>query len=106
MVLVLAGVLASVLVAQAMRSHQTRAARDQFEAAAEERAQAEQARRDEMNAAREARGHKPVEHAEPPKEEPEAKAQRNFTDPESRIMKDNAKEAWVQGCNAQAAVDE
>ena len=47
-----------------------------------------------------------MEHAEPPKEEPEAKAQRNFTDPESRIMKDNAKEAWVQGYNAQAAVDE
>ena len=37
---------------------------------------------------------------------PEAKAQRNFTDPQSRIMKDNAKEAWVQGYNAQAAVDE
>ena len=39
-VLVLAGVLASVLVAQALRSHQTRAARDQFEAAAEERTSA------------------------------------------------------------------
>ena len=59
-----------------------------------------------MNAAREARGHKPVEHAQPPDEEPESKAQRNFTDSESRIMKDSATGGWVQGYNAQAAVDE
>jgi transposase len=37
---------------------------------------------------------------------PEAKAQRNFTDPESRIMPDGAnKGAFVQGYNAQIAVD-
>ena len=77
-----------------------------LEAEAKERAQAEQTRRDEMNAAREARGHKPVEHAQPPDEEPESKAQRNFTDSESRIMKDSATGGWVQGYNAQAAVDE
>jgi hypothetical protein len=34
---------------------------------------------------------------------PEAKAQRNFTDPESRIMK--TKGGFIQGYNAQAAVD-
>jgi len=34
---------------------------------------------------------------------PEPKAQRNFTDPESRIMK--TKDGFVQGYNAQAAVD-
>jgi hypothetical protein len=34
---------------------------------------------------------------------PEDKAQRNFTDPESRIMK--TKEGFIQGYNAQAAVD-
>ena len=77
-----------------------------MEQEAKERAAAERARRDEMNRAREAKGHKPVEHAEAPKEEPEPKAQRNFTDPESRIMKDGATKAWVQGYNAQAAVDE
>jgi methylmalonyl-CoA mutase cobalamin-binding subunit len=38
-------------------------------------------------------------------EKPEAKAQRNFTDPESRIMK-NSDKAFIQGYNAQAAVDE
>jgi len=35
---------------------------------------------------------------------PEAKAQRNFTDPDSRIMKDSNK-AFIQGYNAQAGVD-
>lgn len=38
-----------------------------------------------------------------PSEEPEAKAQRNFTDPESRIMK--SKDGFVQAYNAQIAVD-
>lgn len=39
----------------------------------------------------------------PPKAEPDGKAQRNFTDPESRILK--TKDGYVQGYNAQAAVD-
>jgi len=39
----------------------------------------------------------------PPDEEPDGKAQRNFTDPESRILK--SKDGFVQGYNAQAAVD-
>ena len=47
-----------------------------------------------------------MEHAQPPGDEPQAKAQRNFTDGESRIMKDSATGGWVQGYNAQAAVDE
>ena len=34
---------------------------------------------------------------------PEPKAQRNFTDPESRILK--TKDGYIQGYNAQAAVD-
>jgi len=36
---------------------------------------------------------------------PTPKAQRNFTDPESRIMKDGATKSFVQAYNAQAAVD-
>jgi transposase len=36
---------------------------------------------------------------------PKPKAQRNFTDPESRIMKDGATKSFVQAYNAQAAVD-
>ena len=36
---------------------------------------------------------------------PEPKAQRNFTDPDSRIMKDGATKSFAQAYNAQAAVD-
>jgi hypothetical protein len=41
--------------------------------------------------------------AAPPSTEPDAKVQKNFTDPESRIMK--SKDGFVQAYNAQAAVD-
>ena len=42
----------------------------------------------------------------PEKAEPEVKAQRNFTDPDSRIMPDNSKKgSFLQGYNTQAAVD-
>ena len=39
----------------------------------------------------------------PPKQEPASKAQRNFTDPESRVLL--TKDGYIQGFNAQAAVD-
>ncbi|MGY3613984.1 transposase [Bradyrhizobium sp. USDA 10063] len=39
----------------------------------------------------------------PTQTEPDGKAQRNFTDPESRILK--TKDGYIQGYNAQAAVD-
>jgi len=42
---------------------------------------------------------------DPAQATPEPKAQRNFTDPESRIMKDGATKSYVQAYNAQAAVD-
>ena len=43
---------------------------------------------------------------DPEQAQPEAKAQRNFTDPDSRIMPDGShKGSFVQGYNAQAAVD-
>jgi len=41
--------------------------------------------------------------SEPPPGVPEDKAQRNFTDPQSRIMKTN--DGFIQGYNGQAAVD-
>lgn len=43
---------------------------------------------------------------DPEKAKPEAKAQRNFTDPDSRIMLDGATKGFVQAYNAQAAVDD
>ena len=55
-------------------------------------------------AEREAEGRKkPGKPAAPRSDEPAPKAQRNFTDPESRIMK--SKDGFVQAYNAQAAVD-
>ena len=39
----------------------------------------------------------------PPSEEPDGKAQRNFTDPQSRVLL--TKDGYIQGYNAQAAVD-
>ena len=43
---------------------------------------------------------------DPEQAKPEAKAQRNFTDPDSRIMPDGAnKGSFLQGYNAQASVD-
>lgn len=41
----------------------------------------------------------------PPSEQPEPKKQRNFTDPESRIMPVSGGKDFVQGYNCQAAVD-
>jgi len=41
-----------------------------------------------------------------PDDKPKPKAQRNFTDPDSRIMKDGATKSFEQAYNCQAAVDE
>ncbi len=46
---------------------------------------------------------KPGRKPKPPSAVPADKAQRNFTDPDSRIMK--TKDGFIQGYNAQAAVD-
>jgi transposase len=51
---------------------------------------------------RKRKGKKPKD----PSGKPEPKAQRNFTDPESRIMKDGASKSFEQAYNCQAAVDE
>jgi transposase len=48
---------------------------------------------------------RPPQVPDPAQATPDPKAQRNFTDPESRIMKDGATKGFVQAYNAQAAVD-
>ena len=69
-------------------------------AAAEAKVKAEQ----EAKEKRKAEGRrKPGKQAKAPSGEPEAKAQRNFTDPDSRILL--TKDGYIQGFNAQAAVD-
>jgi transposase len=50
-------------------------------------------------------GGRPPQVPDPEQAKPEPKAQRNFTDPESRIMLDGATKSIVQGYNAQIAVD-
>jgi hypothetical protein len=67
--------------------------------AAEEMRRREQAEKERLAEGRKKNGRTPA----PPKTEPEGKAQRNFTDPESRILL--TKDGYIQGYNAQAAVD-
>jgi hypothetical protein len=81
-----------------------RAARAELEAEAKAAAEEEARQRAEAEEKRIAEGRKrngktPGQ----PSAEPAAKAQRNFTDPESRILK--TKDGYIQGWNAQAAVD-
>jgi transposase len=84
-----------------------------LEAEAKEAAQRKQAeveaRLQEREKQEEERGRKfggrPPQAPDPGQAKPEPRAQRNFTDPESRIMKDGATKEFVQAYNAQAAVD-
>lgn len=76
------------------------------EAKAEAALRREEIRKQEEDRAKEAenekrRGPKP----KPPSDRPDPKAQRNFTDPDSRIMKDGATKSFEQSYNCQAAVD-
>jgi len=76
-----------------------------LEAEAKQKAAAEQARRDAEARERQQKGQKAKRYRKPPKDTPADKAQRNFTDPESRIMKDGATKSFEQCYNAQALVD-
>ena len=70
--------------------------------AAEERIA--QRRQQEAETGKKAKGHDPKT-PDPEQATPKPKAQRNFTDPESRIMIDGATKSFMQAYNAQAAVD-
>jgi len=59
----------------------------------------------DRRAGRRRRGRKP-KRRDVARARPEPKAQRNFTDPESRIMKDGSTKGFVQAYNAQVGVDE
>jgi myosin heavy subunit len=96
------------------RLKKIREAKLALEQAAKERARIDRAEAEKKLAEREEEeqrtgkkkpGRKPELH-DPEQAKPEDKAQRNFTDPESRIMPDGGnKGAFVQGYNAQIAVD-
>jgi transposase len=86
------------------RLEKIRQAKAELEAEARAAAEEEQRRRDQAEAQRVAEGRKKNgKTPAPPKAEPDGKAQRNFTDPQSRILK--TKDGYIQGYNAQAAVD-
>ena len=86
------------------RLQKIREAKAALEAEAKAAAEAEIQARAEAEGRRRAEGRKKAgKPPAPPKAEPGGKAQRNFTDPESRILK--TKDGYIQGYNAQAAVD-
>jgi transposase len=68
-------------------------------AAAQAERRREQAEAQRQAARRKKNGRPPA----PPSQAPDGKTQRNFTDPDSRILK--TKDGYIQGYNAQAAVD-
>ena len=86
------------------RLEKIRAARAALETEAKAAAQAETRRRAEAEEKRLAEGRqKSGRTPAPPRPQPDDKAQRNFTDPDSRILL--TKDGYIQGYNAQAAVD-
>jgi transposase len=81
-------------------------AREEAEKKAEQvRRQNEERKRKEEQRGRKFAG-RPAQEPDPDQATPEPKAQRNFTDPQSRIMKDGASKSFEQCYNAQAVVDE
>jgi hypothetical protein len=100
-------------VPKELKRHETRlarilAAKKQLEAearqAAEAKAAEHKAKQSNNDGGKPRRGPKPKEPEDPAKAVPKDSAQRGFTDPDSRIMKSGTGE-WIQGYNAQAAVD-
>jgi hypothetical protein len=81
-------------------------ARQKAEAkAAEQRAKLAAREQKERETGKKIGGHTP-QVPDPDKVKPDPKAQRNFTDPESRIMKDGATKSFEQAYNAQIVVDD
>ena len=86
------------------RAERIRQAKAELEAEAKAAAEAKLAAAAEAQPQREAEGRtKSGRPAAPPSTTPDPKAQKNFTDPQSRIMK--SKDGFVQAYNAQIAVD-
>jgi transposase len=94
--------LPAELARREQRVQTIRAAKAVLEQEAQAEAAVQAAAREARNAARPRRGRPP----QPPRSVPRPKAQRNFTDPESRIVPaPGAKGSFIQGYNCQAAVD-
>jgi hypothetical protein len=94
--------LRKIQEAKAVLEQEARAQAEAAAAAAHAKIAARQ--RYEAETGQKAKGRAPTV-PDPAQARPAAKAQRNFTDPESRIMKDGATKAFEQAYNAQVAVD-
>jgi transposase len=106
--------LPAELARRESRLKKIREAKAALEAEAREKAQAEandaRRRRAEREEKEQVQGHKfggrPPLICDPERAIPRDGAQKNFTDPDSRLMVDGANGSFVQAYNAQAAVDE
>jgi transposase len=106
--------LPAELARRESRLAKIRAAKAELEAEAKQKAEEKKAgteaqlgqrREQEARTGKKVRGRKP-QVPDPEQAVPDPKAQRNFTDPESRIMPDGShKGSFLQGYNAQIAVD-
>ncbi len=92
-------------IAQAKAELEQEARQKAEQQRAEAEAKLAERREEEERTGKKQRGREP-QVPDPDQAQPDPKAQRNFTDPESRIMPDGAnKGSFLQGYNAQAAVD-
>ena len=94
--------LAKIREAKAALEQEAREAAKQKQAEVE--AQLQEREKQEQERGRKFGG-RPPQVPDPERAQPKPEAQRNFTDPESRIMKDGATKEFVQAYNAQAGVD-
>lgn len=105
--------LPAELARREKRLEKIAAAKAALEQEARERAEQEKAAVEAKLAERQKReqesgkkmGGRPPQAPDPEAAQPNPKAQRNFTDPDSRIMIDGATKSFLQAYNAQAAVD-
>lgn len=98
--------LPDALAHREQRLETIKAAKARLEERSRARAEAEQVRREAEEKEREEQGEKPKRYRKDPDPTPRAKEQENFTDPDSRIMRDGATKGFIQSYNSQVAVDE
>jgi len=94
--------LRKIREAKAVLEHEAKEEAEAAAVAAQAKIAARQ--RYEAETGQKAKGRAPTV-PDPPQARPAATAQRTFTDPDSRIMKDGASKAFEQAYNAQAVVD-
>jgi len=82
-----------------------KAAKARIEQRAKERAEAEEQRRKDEAVTRKKAGKKVKRYRKSPDSKPKPKEQENFTDTDSRIMRDGATKSFVQAFNCECAVD-